>query len=407
MTDEQQEEDVVEGEVRALVSTQANTPIDYVPSFAITLEEAKERFKKFRQFIDDLMDEGEDYGKIPGVEKFTLLKPGAEKLCNIFGFAPHFEEIRAIEDWDKPLFYYVYRCTLTNKRTGIAEADCVGSCNSWEDRYRYRWASRLCPQCGAAAVIKGKEEYGGGWICFKKKGGCGAKFDDGDESIEGQEVGKVENEDPFSLINTIQKMAEKRALVGAVLNATRASGSFTQDVEDMPEMPPVVTKAKEPTIKIGDKEYPANKKIPQNWYERLRELTKSAGMVEPHLKNHLAKHYSVERINDLTYAQAAVFVKHLEKMAKQKPEQEEPAEESEELTEEEAAPYTIPQDILDEAAEIDFDIEEFVALHVSPDTEINEAVQGLLRKVVQGVKEGGDADALGENFNKQLAGLRK
>lgn len=31
-----------------------------------------------------------------------------------------------------------------------------------------------CPECGKSkAVIKGKEEYGGGWLCFKKKGGCG------------------------------------------------------------------------------------------------------------------------------------------------------------------------------------------------------------------------------------------
>lgn len=35
-------------------------------------------------------------------------------------------------------------------------------------------ATKACPECGKSnAVIKGKEEYGGGWVCFKKKGGCG------------------------------------------------------------------------------------------------------------------------------------------------------------------------------------------------------------------------------------------
>jgi hypothetical protein len=34
----------------------------------------------------------------------------------------------------------------------------------------------LCPVCGKYAIIKGKEEYGGGWLCYKAKGGCGAKF---------------------------------------------------------------------------------------------------------------------------------------------------------------------------------------------------------------------------------------
>ena len=38
----------------------------------------------------------------------------------------------------------------------------------------------LCPECGQPTIIKGKEEFGGGWLCWKKEGisgGCGAKFD--------------------------------------------------------------------------------------------------------------------------------------------------------------------------------------------------------------------------------------
>jgi len=35
----------------------------------------------------------------------------------------------------------------------------------------------VCPDCGSgASVIKGKAEYGGGYLCFKKKGGCGSKW---------------------------------------------------------------------------------------------------------------------------------------------------------------------------------------------------------------------------------------
>ena len=36
----------------------------------------------------------------------------------------------------------------------------------------------LCPNCGKDTIIKGKPEYGGGWVCYSKKGGCGAKFTD-------------------------------------------------------------------------------------------------------------------------------------------------------------------------------------------------------------------------------------
>jgi len=35
-----------------------------------------------------------------------------------------------------------------------------------------------CPKCGkVGTIIKGREEYGGGFLCFAKKGGCGAKFE--------------------------------------------------------------------------------------------------------------------------------------------------------------------------------------------------------------------------------------
>jgi hypothetical protein len=40
---------------------------------------------------------------------------------------------------------------------------------------------------------------------------------------------------PFSLVNTLLKMARKRALIDAILSATRASRIFTQDIEDFPK----------------------------------------------------------------------------------------------------------------------------------------------------------------------------
>src|SRR5205085_1753732 len=73
----------------------------------------------------------------------------------------------------------------------------------------------------------------GGWLCFAKKGGCGAKFLAGDPNIESQPTGRVLNPDIADQVNTIQKMAQKRALVAATLLAVNASEFFTQDLEDM------------------------------------------------------------------------------------------------------------------------------------------------------------------------------
>lgn len=187
-----------------------------------------------QQIIRKLLVEDEDFGKIPGTDKPTLYKAGAEKVIDALNLYPDYVPLVVVEDWDKPLFHYRYRCLLRHRGTDAIVATGVGSCNSRESRYRWRDAKLKCPHCGQEAVIKGKDDFGGGWLCFWKRGGCGAKWPDGAREIEGQNRGRVENDDIESVVNTIDKMAQKRASVAATLNLG-LSGVFTQDLEDMPE----------------------------------------------------------------------------------------------------------------------------------------------------------------------------
>jgi hypothetical protein len=184
------------------------------------------------QIIKSVLKKDLDFGVIPGTPKPTLLKAGAEKIADSLNLYPDYEVVSNVEDWDKPLFSYRYRCLLRFRGSGHVVATGVGSCNSLENRYRWRNVERKCPKCSNTAIIKGKEEYGGGWLCFKKKGGCGAKFEDNDESITSQSAGKVPNDDIYTQVNTIDKMAQKRSLVAAALNLG-FSEQFTQDLEDM------------------------------------------------------------------------------------------------------------------------------------------------------------------------------
>jgi hypothetical protein len=202
----------------------------------LTIKQAVERRKAIVDFTQQVMILGTDYGVIPGTQEPTLFKPGAEKLCTLFGLTSRFIIVTAVEDWTgadhegEPFFYFVYRCQLSRDGHHIAEGD--GSCNSWESKYRYRNAQRKCPACNQATIIKGKAEYGGGWVCHKTRGGCGAKYPEGDTRIEGQQLGRVANMDVADQVNTLQKMAQKRALIGATLLAVNASEFFTQDLED-------------------------------------------------------------------------------------------------------------------------------------------------------------------------------
>ena len=150
---------------------------DVYPDFATTPEEVTHRTAELRDYVRNHMNEGEDYGIIPGGSKPTLFKPGAEKLNAVFGLAPIVEVVNRHEDWDAGFVAYEVKVTLLNKRTGGIEAEGIGSCNSRERRYK--------------------------------------------------------NQDAAGIANTVLKMGKKRALVDATLSATRASGLFTQDLEDL------------------------------------------------------------------------------------------------------------------------------------------------------------------------------
>jgi predicted RNA-binding Zn-ribbon protein involved in translation (DUF1610 family) len=203
---------------------------------AVAVQDALIAYQAKKDLIDKIMRSGVDYGTIPGSTKATLLKAGAEKATSFFGLSAVFKDAEVVEDWNgdnhngEPFFYYRRTCELWRGDRKVASVD--GSCNSWEKKYRYRSAEKVCPECGKSAIIKGKQEYGGGWVCFKKKDGCGAKFADNDPAITSQESGQIKNPDVADLVNTILKMADKRALVAATLIATGLSEYFTQDIED-------------------------------------------------------------------------------------------------------------------------------------------------------------------------------
>ena len=200
----------------------------------VNVSGALQRYQDMKDFISGILKENVDYGKIPGTDKSTLLKPGAEKLTTFFGLSAEFQIIEKEEDWTgndhggEMFFNYWYKCRITRNGKIVAEGE--GSCNSFEKKYRYRSANITCPKCGAETIKKSK--FDDTWYCFGKIGGCNAKFSKGDKSIEDQPRGQVKNPDIADQVNTLQKMAQKRAYVAAVLLATNASEYFTQDIED-------------------------------------------------------------------------------------------------------------------------------------------------------------------------------
>ena len=259
---------------------------------ALLTQETEQR-NLLGEYVKSNMTEGTDYGVIPGTKNRTLLKPGAEKLIDLFRCTPEYTFVEKIEDFDRPLFHYLIHCKVVSRESGVVIAEGFGSCNSREGKYRWRDEAKKCPHCGKAAIIKGKQEFGGGWLCFKKKDGCGAKFADGDAVIEGQASGRVENDDVATVVNTVLKMAKKRSAVDAAISLARCSDMFTQDAEDFEGQPPTngTTNGTPAKKQSPPKESPPDRELVEEQLRLLDECTNKSEVDDlvKALKNHKQK----------------------------------------------------------------------------------------------------------------------
>lgn len=198
-------------------------------SGALTIGDVRAQVQLIHQVMSDVMKKDEHYGIIPGTDKPTLYKAGAEKLCLTFRLDPQYE-VDQVSDGDHLTVFS--KCTIYHSPSGNRLGSGCGSCSTKESKYAYRKAYKKCPKCSNESIFKSKD--GTGWYCWTKKGGCGAQFPNGDKTIESQKEGRVPNEDIADQYNTVLKMANKRSLVAAVLNVTAASDIFTQDLDDTP-----------------------------------------------------------------------------------------------------------------------------------------------------------------------------
>jgi len=161
--------------------------------------------KEVAKLITESLEEGVDYGRVPGTDKPTLLKPGAERLALAFGAHPEYRLVASEIEHDRQVFY-----TKRKKRWFNGPR---GRQFDWEEEngesfglYRYVYE---CSLVRADGRVLGT----GHGVC---------------STMESKYVDR-----PRDCENTALKMAQKRAMVAAVLNAFGLSNRFTQDVEDL------------------------------------------------------------------------------------------------------------------------------------------------------------------------------
>lgn len=284
---------------------------DYMQMMPIA--QAQQWYKEFGQFTQSILKSDIDYGIIPGCQKPSLLKPGAEKLRFVYGLGVEFQPIEATVDLDRLFVDYTYRCIIKSKQGQIL-SQCEGNCNSMEAKFGYVWlAASDIPESVDLTKLKtkttgkkitefefalNKKETGGQ---YGKPADYWQKWEDDIKSGKAKKIEKatkggksypaweideqvtvyrVTNPDVIGMKNTIMKMAQKRAFVGAILIATGASEYFTQDIEDM-EFGGVVysdTKSFEEAEVVEDKQEVKPEPIPAmnniqggHWYAKLEK----------------------------------------------------------------------------------------------------------------------------------------
>jgi hypothetical protein len=156
-----------------------------------------------------VLKQGQDFDKPAGQgSKFCLLKAGAELLAQVFNLAAGAPVLlNAIENYEEGLFSFTVSMPISKRDTGEIVSYGLGNANSNEIKYRYRWQD-----------VKDGDEIS-------------------DDAVTKEDHGKtrvrIDNPDTADQVNTLLKMANKRAYVDGILRATGASRLFTQDLEDL------------------------------------------------------------------------------------------------------------------------------------------------------------------------------
>lgn len=181
-----------------------------LPPFGVN--EIRKRTHAVQEVMRGVMKEGTHYGTIPGTPKPSLWKAGAEVLCMTFRLAPMLESRVTVDDAEGEWSYSSHR------RDGTPV---MGTCIGFFE------VEATCTVHGPSGEPLSR---------------CSSRCNNREAKYRSLSL--------FDVRNTVQKMAEKRAFVSAVLMATGASDIFTQDIEDFPDLvespsPPTASSAKE------------------------------------------------------------------------------------------------------------------------------------------------------------------
>lgn len=202
------------------VYQQANGIGQYQAGIVMDEKTAKALDEQVRACTKAVLREGTDYGIIPGTGGTkTLWRPGAQKLLQWFGLGCVVDRVEIDTDDDGHRQGVTYRATVTKRLPdGTREtlATCEGYAGYDEDKF-YQSAEQV------RAKAEDRERM------WAKKDGRVANPTKWKGDPERGIPAPAEYRAPW---NTVIKRSQKRAIVGATVDATAAGGLFSVEEED-------------------------------------------------------------------------------------------------------------------------------------------------------------------------------
>ncbi len=231
----------------------------------VNLQQVQATMQKIAQFqtvVQKTLKKDHDYGIIPGTgNKPTLLKPGAEKILMLMGLTSEYDVIEKVQDYDGGFFAFTVKCTLSRGDIKVTEG--VGHANTRERRY-----------------TSGKQQ------------------------------------DPYTLANTVLKMAKKRAQVDAVLTVASLSEIFTQDLEDYEEIPQQSPRSAQTQTRpqTQQKNSSTNGLATENQLKKLYAMSKELGLEKETMTAIMQERYGKASSKELTKAEASDLIEYMTKL---------------------------------------------------------------------------------------------
>lgn len=202
--------------------------------------------KEAVKLIEAALEQDRDYGIIPGTERPTLLKPGAERLLASFGIYAESTIAEQEIDHDRSNVYSFKKWVFAKKKPSDDEAEEMKAAGTG------RWKKTDSGWSWQTATVEAGTSIGLYRYVIKtdlKLRTTGMIVGTGIGSCSSLESKYLRS--PRDSENTILKMAKKRSLIDATLSTLGLSDRFTQDVEDIrenvapePEAPPAPPKKK-------------------------------------------------------------------------------------------------------------------------------------------------------------------